>query len=279
MGLVLFLAAAICCGGGGDGDSHHNGTCANAAGTWNMTERVDATDCGEGTYTENVTYTVTQSGCNITVVPSSNPGLRFSGSINGNKLSWQGSWPEDDGTTTAKISATIDGDSISGSSSWSWSDGTDSCNGTTQITGTRVDGGDGTETASVRFFNNLTCGGNNFTATLTVCGQTFTSVSNDWSSCDDITPGTCTLSLHAQTGACGTLSESTSYSFEEGSVYNFVLDLDDQDNVVLGVNVQDGDCDTNTPWRTGVGELGVEIEKIETVMDTFGSNVGLQSID
>ena len=279
MGLVIVLATAICCGGGGDGGSDNNGTCANAAGTWEMTERVDATDCGEGTYVEYPTYTVTQSGCNITVVPSANPGLRFNGSINGNKLRWQGSWPEDNGTTTAEINATITADSLSGSASWSWSDGTDSCKGTTQITGTRVDGGDGTETASVRFFNNLTCNNNSFTATLTVCGQTLTSVSGAWSSCDDITPGTCTVSLLAQTGACGTFSDSTSYSLEEGTVYNFALSLDNQDNVVLGVNAQNGDCNTNTPWRTGIGEFGLDMEKIETVMDTFESNADLQSID
>lgn len=280
MGLVIFLVIAICCGGGGDGDSDNDsdGTCTNAAGTWKMSERVDATDCGEGTYNEDITYTVTQSGCNITVVPSTNPSLRFSGSINGNQISWRGSWPEEGGTTTATISATINGDNISGSASWSWTDGTDSCNGTTQITGTRVNGGDGTQTASVRFFNNLTCNGNNFTATLTVCGQTFTSVSGNWSSCDDITPGTCTVSLNAQTGACGTLSTSVSYSFDEGSVYNFALNLEGTDPA-LGVNTQTGDCTTNTPWLTGVSELGVDLEKIEAVMDTFESNTGLQSID
>lgn len=271
MGLIIFLATAICCGGGGDGDSDHGGTCANAAGTWEMTEQVDATDCGEGTYTEYPTYTVTQSGCNITVVPSSNPSLRFNGSINGNQISWSGSWPEDNGTTTADISATINGNSISGSASWSWTDGTDSCTGTTQITGTRL-------IASVRFWNNLTCNGNNFTATLTVCGQTFTSVSGNWSSCDDITPGICTVSLHAQTGACGTLSESISYPFDEGSVYNFALTLEGE-NPALGVNTQPGDCATNTPWLTAISELGADLENIEAVMDTFESSAGLQSMD
>jgi hypothetical protein len=280
MGSVVFLGIAICCGGGGDGDSDNNndGTCVNAAGTWNMTERVDATDCRDGTYNEEITYTVTQSDCNITVVPSTNPSLRFSGSISGKKISWKGSWPEEGGTTTADVNATIDGDSISGSASWSWTDGTDSCEGTTQITGTRVDAGNGAETASVRFYNNLRCNNNNFTAILTVCGQTFTSLSGDWSSCDDITPGTCTVSYRAQTGGCGTLSNSYSHSFEEGLVYNFALNLEGN-NHYLGINVQSGGCSTNTPWRTGASELGVNVVKIETVMDTFESHAGLQSID
>jgi hypothetical protein len=84
--------------------------------------------------------------------------------------------------------------------------------------------------------------------------------------------------VQAQTGGCGTLSASVSYSFEEGSVYNFVI-AEEGGNPSLGVNVQSGDCSTNTPWLTGVSELGVDVVKIETVMDTFESNTGLQSID
>jgi hypothetical protein len=271
MGLVLFLATTICCGGGGDGDSDDGGTCANAAGTWEMTERVDATDCGDGTYTQHRTYTVTQSGCTITVVPSDHPNLSFSGSMSGNQISWSGSWPEDGGTTTANISATINGDSISGSFSWSWTDGTDSCNGTTRINGTRL-------WAAVRFYNDLKCDDNSFAATLTVCGQTFTSYSTNWSSCEDIAPGTCTVSVHAQTEACGTLSTSGSYTFEEGSVYSIVYTIKDE-NLFLGVNIQTGDCSTNTPWLTGASELGVDLGKIEAVMDTFESDTGSHSID
>lgn len=276
IGLFMVLATAICCGGGGDDDSHHTGICDDAAGTWNMTEDVDATDCGDGTYTEDVTYTVTQSDCDITVVPGSNPGLSFSGSVNGKKISWSGSWPEEGGTTTAKINTTIDGDSISGSSSWSWSDEMDRCTGTTQITGTRVGGGTGT--ASVRFSNRLTCGGNGFTATLTACGQTFTSDTSNWSPCDDITPGTCTLRVDAQTQGCGTVSISAPYTFEEGSIYQFALFLENEE-AVLKVNVQNGDCSINPPLLNGVGEPEVDMEQIETVMDTFESNAGLQPMD
>lgn len=277
MGMVVFLVAVISCGGGGDGDGGGGGTCEEVAGTWDMTEVVDATDCGDGTYTENITYTVTQNGCNITVVPSSNPSLSFSGSVNNDRISWKGSWPEDGGTVTATIDITINGNSLSGSATWSWTDGSDSCSGTTQLSGTRTGGGGG-GTASVRFFNNLTCNGTNFTATLTFCGQTLTSVSGNWSSCHDITPGTCTLSVNASTGGCGTLSDSMSYSITEGSVYNFALDLSGG-NPALGVNEQTGDCSTTTPWRTSVSEIEAGLEKIEAVMDTFEYIPGLQSID
>jgi hypothetical protein len=277
MGTVMFSLAVISCGGGGDGDSDNGGTCEDASGTWNMTEVVNATDCGEDTYTENITYTVTQNGCNITVVPSSDSSLSFSGSVDNDQVSWTGSWPEDGGTTTATIDITINGDSASGSATWSWTDGSDSCDGTTQISGTRTSSGGAT--ASVRFFNNLTCSGSNFTATLTACGQTLTSVSGNWSSCYDITPGNCTISLHAQTTNCGTISDSITYTIEEGSVYNFALDLSGG-NPALGVNVQTGgDCSTGTPWLTSVRELEAGLEKIEAVMDTFDYIPGLQSID
>ena len=67
---LLLLSALIftACGGGGDSSSPP-GTPVNVAGTWSTTERVNATACGEGTYTEYLTYTVTQSGSNITVRP------------------------------------------------------------------------------------------------------------------------------------------------------------------------------------------------------------------
>lgn len=280
MGVAMFLFTAISCGGGGDGGGNNDDTCVDVAGKWEMTEVVDATNCGEGTYTEYTTYTVTQNGCNITVVPGSNTDLRFNGTVKGNHISWTGSWPEEGGTTTAKINVTINADSISGSASWSWTDGTERCSGTTQLTGTRTTSGNGEEmgTASVRFFNNLQCGDNNFTATLTVCGQTFSSYSGNWSSCDDITPDTCTVSLYVQTASCGTLSYSTSYSFEEGSVYNFLLDIQDQ-NPALGVYRQTGDCSTDLPGEAGVSGLGLDLEKIESVIDTIESNAGLQSID
>jgi hypothetical protein len=140
--IVLGLMTIVGTGGGGGGGSAPSPTtCENVAGTWNTTEVVDARDCGEGTYTEYPTYTVTQTGCNITVTRS---GVTVSGTVNGNTINWTGSYPEDGGTTYDTVSLTISGDNLSGSSSWTWTDNTDptdTCSGTTQVSGTRTSGG------------------------------------------------------------------------------------------------------------------------------------------
>jgi len=112
------------------------------AGTWTTTENVNATACGEGTYYQYYTYAVTQSGCNITVVPQGTT-LQFSGTVNGNQLSWSGSYPESGGTTTINsltLTVSADGNTFTGSSSWTWrSSGGSTCSGTTQVIGTRRD--------------------------------------------------------------------------------------------------------------------------------------------
>ena len=55
-------------GGGGGGGPVPSSTCVDVAGTWTTTEQVNATACGQGTFIEHLTYTITQSGCTITVV-------------------------------------------------------------------------------------------------------------------------------------------------------------------------------------------------------------------
>lgn len=129
---ALTVAVAAC--GGDDGDCAEPIT--DGTGTWTITEVVDGSDCDEGTYTENYTVSVTQSGNSLTVVA---PTGTFSGEICGNKVSWSGSYPEDGGTTTATIDLTVsaDGNSLNGSVTWSWTDGSDSCAGTSQTTGSR----------------------------------------------------------------------------------------------------------------------------------------------
>jgi len=108
-------------------------TCVNVAGAWNTTEVVDATNCGEGIYTEYETLIVTQDGCNFTAIDSSGT---YSGTVQGNQISWTGSY-YDYGWVTYTVTLTISGNSLSGSSSWTWTDGYYSCSGTSQITGTR----------------------------------------------------------------------------------------------------------------------------------------------
>jgi len=127
-------------GGGGGGGPVPSSTCVDVAGTWTTTEQVNATACGQGTFIEHLTYTITQSGCTITVVPQGT-NLQFSGNVNGNQMGWSGSYPEEGGTTTINsltVTISADGNSFSGSASWTWSDGRSSCSGTTQSTGTRI---------------------------------------------------------------------------------------------------------------------------------------------
>ncbi len=145
MGVVALGLMTIVATGGGGGATPT--TCTNVAGTWSTTEVVDGTACGSGIHTEYITYTVTQDGCNITVVPSTDGS--FSGTVNGNQISWTVSFPKDGGTTTANVSFTISGDNVTGSASWTWSDGTDTCSGTTQISGTRTDTDSEPDTASI----------------------------------------------------------------------------------------------------------------------------------
>lgn len=141
--ISLFILMISACGGGGGGGGSEpalTSTCADVAGTWTTTEQVNATACGEGTFTEHLTYTITQNGCTITVVPQGT-NLKFTGNVNGNKMGWSGSYPEEGGTTTINsltVTISADGNSFSGSASWTWSDGRSSCSGTTQSTGTRV---------------------------------------------------------------------------------------------------------------------------------------------
>ena len=59
------------------------------------------------------------------------------GIVDGNHISWSGSYPEEGGTTTANINLNISGNSLNGSASWTWSGFGEVCSGTTRISGTR----------------------------------------------------------------------------------------------------------------------------------------------
>ncbi len=93
-------------------------------------------ECGDGIYTDTYTMTVTQSGNDVTVLVS---GLSFTGTLEGNRLRWSGSYPDDGGITTANVDVTIsdDGNSLSGSASWTFTAGSFTCSGTTQVSGVK----------------------------------------------------------------------------------------------------------------------------------------------
>ena len=95
-----------------------------------VTATTDGRDCGDGISTETRVVDVTsQSGNSIDVLIN---GSSFTGNFSGNSLTWNGSYPEDLGTTTESISLTVDAscNSFSGSSTWSWTDGSFTCSGT-----------------------------------------------------------------------------------------------------------------------------------------------------
>ena len=67
-------------GGGGGGGTTTSGAYMNIAGTWTTTEHVKSTTCASGIYTDTGTYTVMQSGHDLTVQDAS--GNTFTGTIN-----------------------------------------------------------------------------------------------------------------------------------------------------------------------------------------------------
>ncbi len=133
----LFLMLFGCGGGGGGGEaaptpSQPTGNCSWVAGTWHTYETEYAEACGSGVYNLERQYVVSQDGCAISV---SVDGQTFSGTVNDNIIQWQGSYPDDGGTTSASISLTVSGSDLTGSTSWTWSDGHETCAGTTDVVG------------------------------------------------------------------------------------------------------------------------------------------------
>jgi hypothetical protein len=103
-------------------------------------------------------------------------------------------------------------------------------------------------TTSVRFYNSLLCGGQSFTATLTVCGVTFTASSGNWSSCKTVTAGTCTGSIFADT-ACGVIDDSDTVDLTPDCIYDVELFVDQfGDPDVFVYETCPGDCNTPEPW-------------------------------
>jgi chitodextrinase len=153
---IVLLAVGACGGGGGDGGNNGNnggnqptqpqpqpqppsssGTALDVAGDWNVTENITSNCPGDPNHAQYL-VSITQNGDNLTVFAG---GQSFSGKLQGNTVSWSGSYPEDGGTTTIsdlKLNLSGGGNSLTGTSKWSWSDGIDSCSGVSQVSGTRV---------------------------------------------------------------------------------------------------------------------------------------------
>lgn len=121
-------------GGGGTATSEPIG---DINGQWAINETISSSTAA-CTGTDSYSIQVAQDGNAVTV---SAPAGSFDGSINGNTLSWTGSYPEDGGTVTINsLTATVAADcnSFTAESSWTWTDGVNSCTGTTSSTGERL---------------------------------------------------------------------------------------------------------------------------------------------
>lgn len=112
------------------------GGAVNLTGSWAVSEQVNATQCGEGTYSDSYAVAITQNGSSLSVTAD---GATYTGSINGNSFNWSGSFGEDGGTTSVNLSGSVaaNGNSLSGSSNWTWSNGSESCGGTTTFSASR----------------------------------------------------------------------------------------------------------------------------------------------
>ena len=132
------LADLVDTGDDPNGSGPSDSLADDLSGRWRINE-TDFSNCGDSGSSRSVTWDVTQNGSSVTVAALSGNFALF-GTISGNTLSLQGSFPQDGGTTTvtsANITVSASGNSISGSNTWNWSDGFDFCSGTTSLNGTR----------------------------------------------------------------------------------------------------------------------------------------------
>ena len=110
---------------------------SNLTGQW-MLNLVDiSNNCGDDNGSSSVVVSITQTGSNLEVCA---PVFGcISGTIQGNNVTWNGSYPEDGGTTTVSFGMTLSGDGnvLNGTLNWSWTDGAFSCSGTTNVTAVR----------------------------------------------------------------------------------------------------------------------------------------------
>lgn len=136
--LISLLVAIPCaCSGGGSAPALQPPT-GDVSGTWLIQEEIltaSGVCAGEIGRRESYSLSVSQNGNGITVV---SPAGTFNGSLNGNRIEWRGSYPEDGGTTTITgMNVTYTSTQLSGTTSWTWSDGSTTCVGTTRVVGAK----------------------------------------------------------------------------------------------------------------------------------------------
>jgi subtilisin family serine protease len=109
--------------------------------------------------------------------------------------------------------------------------------------------------ASVVFYNDLVCGGTAFTATYTIDGEALSSVSGNYSNCEEVDCGVSVAwSLYANAGGCGIIEASGTINLTCDCLHEFVLTLDDaSDIVVYHFTTCPGDCSDVTSPQMGSG--------------------------
>jgi len=140
-------------GGGGGGEVLHPGEGPprwDLTGTWAMQETVDDSACGGNGDHDEFVLELTLSGSDLTVVGN---GATFYGTVSGTKVSFTGSYydDEDDGWVTITgmdIDAQDGGNRLHGTANWNFV-GEIACSGTTEVLGTRVSAGGGGEELNV----------------------------------------------------------------------------------------------------------------------------------
>ncbi len=142
IGVTVIFSGCGGGGGGGGGSAPLAPPTADLTGTWTVTESGLSNCPGNASFTNGpYQVTVTQTGNNLNVAT---PVGTFAGTIDGDRVKWTGSYPEDGGTTTITSMSLVvasDDNTFSGSSTWIWTDGRSNCSGNTQaINGTRMPG-------------------------------------------------------------------------------------------------------------------------------------------
>jgi hypothetical protein len=134
IGLILMLALAL--GFGACAEEGNGGEDADVAGDWEMSSTVVTDNC-DGRMSQTFLMTITQEGSNLTV---ETPEVTFSGTVSGNRIQMNGSFPEDNGTVTVNATLVVsgDGNSMEGSDNWTWTDGSSSCSGSDSLRATRI---------------------------------------------------------------------------------------------------------------------------------------------
>jgi probable HAF family extracellular repeat protein len=146
--LSLLLLIAGCSGGssGSPGDTGENTPVAqkeaasNISGIWKIHQdsTTKAICDGTGEMTDYVVV-ITQNGDSLMVTDPD--GNQFAGVVNGDSVSWSGSYTKENGTMTISsmvLSLSQGSRTLTGTSAWEWSGDGISCSGTTNVTATKI---------------------------------------------------------------------------------------------------------------------------------------------